>query len=98
MLGLANEHVQRNAPWSAETSVDGVHRSVYLACETLRVCGTLLQAVMPEAMTRMLDLLQVPTEERHYAALFLDGEAALRASLPLYTASKKIPPLFPRIE
>lgn len=98
VLGLANEHVQRNAPWSAETSVDGVHRSVYLACETLRICGTLLQAVMPEAMTRMLDLLQVPAEERRYAALFLDGEAALRASLPLYTASKKIPPLFPRIE
>lgn len=97
VLALANEHVQRVAPWSADTPVDGVHRSVYLSCETLRVCGVLLQAIMPHAMGRLLDELQVEPAQRTFAALRAGDELALRTHLPIRTARDKIPPLFPRL-
>ena len=90
VIGRTNEHVQHTAPWSAETPHDAVHRSVFLAIEALRICGTLLEPVMPRAMATMLDVLQVPATERTWAAL------VLRDVVPLRTETTKIAPLFPR--
>ncbi|PKI82602.1 Msm1p [Malassezia vespertilionis] len=89
VIGLANEYVQRVAPWSAETDVDAVRRAVYAATETLRVVGILLQPMMPTAMTSLLDTLCV--EERTWDACCIHRDA-----IPLRLAKFKIPPLFPR--
>ncbi|WFD45175.1 methionine--tRNA ligase [Malassezia psittaci] len=97
VLGTTNELVQRTSPWSPETDVDGVHRSVYLSCETLRITGILLQAFMPEAMKRMLDLLEIPCEQRTFS--WISGDrAGLRRAFPVRKSNDKIVPLFPRIQ
>lgn len=90
-LALANELVQHTAPWAADAQPDAIHRCVFLAMECLRVCGTLLSPVMPDAMTAMLDTLQVPAAQRTWASL-----AARPSALPLRMQADKIPPLFPR--
>ncbi|WFC96413.1 methionine--tRNA ligase [Malassezia brasiliensis] len=98
VLALANEYVQRAAPWSPATPVDGVHRAVHLACEALRVCGVLLQAIMPDAMDRLLNALQVAPAERTFAALLgADGAWSTRAHTPVRAGATKIAPLFPRV-
>ncbi|KAL4399645.1 methionyl-tRNA synthetase [Malassezia pachydermatis] len=91
VIGLANEHVQHTAPWAATTSTEAVHRCVFLAMEVLRVCGCLLEPVMPEAMKTLLDVLQVPETQRTWSSL-----STLQAQVPLRRATEKIAPLFPR--
>lgn len=90
VIAHTNEHVQRTAPWTADASVEAIQRTVYLACESLRITGVLLAPVMPQSMTRLLDTLQVPSDARTWRCL------RLRASVPLHTSNTKIAPLFPR--
>lgn len=90
-LALANEHVQHTSPWAAEAPSDAIHRCVFIAMECLRVCGTLLTPVMPDAMTTLLHVLQVPAAERTWSSLMQRPRA-----LPLRTHATKIQPLFPR--
>ncbi|WFD28914.1 methionine--tRNA ligase [Malassezia nana] len=90
-LALANEHVQHTSPWAAEAPSDAIHRCVFLAMECLRVCGTLLTPVMPDAMSTLLHVLQVPTAQRTWSSL-----AQRPPTLPLRTDATKIQPLFPR--
>ncbi|XP_005090898.1 methionine--tRNA ligase, mitochondrial [Aplysia californica] len=70
-LHWANSLVQAHAPWQLGKSVeprDQVHLSVVLhvAMETLRVCGILLQPVIPRLAERLLTRLGVPRSERGY--------------------------------
>ena len=49
-------------PWKqSESFKDQV---VYVTLETLRISAILLQPVMPDAMTRMLNALAIPQDER----------------------------------
>lgn len=91
VIAQTNELVQHTAPWSQDTEPAAVHRCVYLASEALRVCGVLLTPVMPRAMHALLDALQVPREQRTWAAVH-----TLQPSIPLRRDTKKIAPLFPR--
>ena len=39
---------------------------IYLAAETMRICGILLQPFMPSKMKQLLDMLGVDDEKRLY--------------------------------
>ncbi|WFD34307.1 aspartate--tRNA ligase [Malassezia cuniculi] len=98
VVAAANERVQRAAPWAADTPLTQVHAAVYDSVETLRAVGTLLQPFMPAPMSRLLDVLHVPREERSSWDSFVEqDQLRLRTEIPLRTEPGKIAPLFPRL-
>ena len=52
------------APWAKETSGQDAAYAQMLVFEALRECGILLQPIMPEKATLLLDALGVPATER----------------------------------
>ena len=91
VIALTNELVQHSAPWSTDTPLDAVHRCVFASCEALRLCGVLLQPVMPRAMTTLLNELQVPTSQRTWDSLY-----AWQSHIRMRDTAEKIAPLFPK--
>ena len=62
-VAAANRHCQTLEPWRAEEP-QVITRAFFWATETLRVCGILLQCVMPSKAAEMLDRLGVATNAR----------------------------------
>ncbi|RKP13154.1 tRNA synthetases class I (M)-domain-containing protein [Piptocephalis cylindrospora] len=72
MLSEANRHFSDHAPWKLkETPEQVVLRShvVWWAMEACRTAGILLQPVMPERASRLLDLLSIPPSQRYWKDL-----------------------------
>ncbi|KAI8743669.1 methionine--tRNA ligase, mitochondrial [Biomphalaria glabrata] len=71
-LHWANSLVQSHAPWVLSKSekpqdVAQLNMILHVAMETLRVCGLLMQPVMPELSDRLLTRLGVPGNERLFS-------------------------------
>ncbi|XP_013141945.1 PREDICTED: methionine--tRNA ligase, mitochondrial [Papilio polytes] len=68
VLHLANLFFETQKPWelkkkNAQEELDTV---LYITTETLRICGIILQPLIPDLATQLLDKLQVPKDSRNW--------------------------------
>ncbi|HYD29244.1 MAG TPA: methionine--tRNA ligase [Azospirillaceae bacterium] len=90
VVGDANRYVDEQAPWALKkTDPARMSTVLYVLAETIRHLGILTQPVMPDASSRILDLLAVPAEARTFGAL--DAAFALKAGTPLPTPQGVFP-------
>ncbi|MBY0441844.1 MAG: methionine--tRNA ligase [Mycobacteriaceae bacterium] len=74
MLGAANKYFSAQQPWvlgKSESPADQTRfRTVlYTTCEAVRIAALLIQPVMPESASKLLDLLAQPADQRTFAAI-----------------------------
>ncbi|KAI9225033.1 tRNA synthetases class I (M)-domain-containing protein, partial [Blastocladiella britannica] len=67
-VAAANRYFADQAPWSADARPEVVRETMAHALETLRVTGLLMQCVMPDKMTDLLDRVGQPAGERGWYA------------------------------
>ena len=70
VVGDANRYVDDMAPWALKkTDPDRMATSLYVLADTIRVLGVLMQPIVPESASKMLDQLALGDEDRKFAAL-----------------------------
>jgi methionyl-tRNA synthetase len=97
-VAQANEYLSRLQPWAMKNAGDDEahQRTMVHPMETLRICGILLQPIMPATMKRMLSVLGIPLADRtwDHAALWHGWPAS---SDKQHRLPDTIPVLFPKI-
>jgi methionyl-tRNA synthetase len=91
-IGAADVYIDTNAPWALKkTDIARMGTVLFVLAETIRSVAIVLQPFMPDTMSRLLDQLAVPADQRDFAALGDAGRLVPGTPLP--------PPqgLFPRI-
>ena len=70
-LREANQFIQAARPWKmdASTEADKIKIVLYAAMETIRVCGVLLQPIVPGLAGNMLDVIGVDNGHRNWILL-----------------------------
>ncbi len=64
---LANEYVDRNAPWALKkTDVSRMEAVLYTLVEVIRIIGILLQPLIPTSAAKILDVLAVSDGDRSF--------------------------------
>jgi methionyl-tRNA synthetase len=93
VIDAANRYIDAQAPWALKkTDPPRMETVLAVLVETIRRLGILLQPVMPESASKILDQLAVPPEHRSFVAL--NDERVILAGTPL-------PPpqgVFPRMD
>ena len=75
IVARTNRYFATREPWKKANSDPGEMRVVlYATLEVLRIVAILLQPVMPGSMSKLLDLLAVPLDQRSFSALEVSGE------------------------
>jgi methionyl-tRNA synthetase len=74
MLGAANRYFSAQQPWvlrksDSETDQTRFGTVLYTTCEVVRIAALLIQPVMPESASKLLDLLGQPHDQRTFAAV-----------------------------
>ncbi|GAS93452.1 methionyl-tRNA synthetase [Mycolicibacterium canariasense] len=70
VLGAANKYFSAQEPWVLrKTDAERFATVLYTTLETVRIAALLTQPVMPESMTKMLDLLGQPADQRDFTAV-----------------------------
>jgi methionyl-tRNA synthetase len=74
MLGAANRYFSAQQPWvlrKSESDADHVRFAtvLYTTCEAVRIAALLIQPVMPESASKLLDLLGQPADQRSFATI-----------------------------
>ena len=74
MLGSANKYFSAQQPWvlgKSDSPLDHARfRTVlYTTCEVVRIAALLIQPVMPDSASTLLDLLGQPADQRTFAAI-----------------------------
>jgi methionyl-tRNA synthetase len=91
VVGDANRYVDAQAPWELrKTDPARMATVLYVLADVIRHLAILVQPVMPDAASAMLDQLAVPADRRSFAALGSDHATAPGTELP------KPSPIFPR--
>ncbi|MBB3972348.1 methionine--tRNA ligase [Hansschlegelia beijingensis] len=87
----ANRYFAGQEPWALKkTDPERMATVLYVTLEVVRQVSILTQPFMPEASSKLLDLLGTPLEKREFAALGEGGRLVPGASLPAPQ------PVFPR--
>jgi len=104
MLESSQKHWHSIEPWkkpsNSEQEVDvalyvkeaNLWRAVYLTMESCRIAALLSGSVMPKKMNEMLDVLDIPEDERSF-----EHAKQLRKQITLRRSSEKVKPLFPAL-
>ena len=74
MLGAANRYFSAQQPWvlrksDAEADQARFATVLYTTSEAVRIAALLIQPVMPESASKLLDLLGQPQDQRSFAAI-----------------------------
>ncbi len=70
VVGEANRYVDEQAPWASRRNDPARMRAVlYTLAETIRHLAIIVQPVVPDAASKLLDQLGVPAGSRDFAAL-----------------------------
>jgi methionyl-tRNA synthetase len=74
MLGAANRYFSAQQPWvlrKSESDADHVRFAtvLYTTCEAVRIAALLIQPVMPDSASKLLDLLGQSAEDRSFAQI-----------------------------
>jgi methionyl-tRNA synthetase len=87
----ANRYFAGEAPWAlAKTDPARQGTVLYVTAEVIRQIAILAQPYMPQSAAKLLDLLAVPEDRRHFQELGAAGRIAAGAKLPAPA------PVFPR--
>jgi methionyl-tRNA synthetase len=82
VIGESNRYIDEQAPWALrKTDPARMETVLYVMAEVLRHLAILIQPFMPDAMSKLLDQLAVPAQDRNFAAL--TQAHALRPGTPL---------------
>jgi methionyl-tRNA synthetase len=82
VVRAANAYVDHQAPWALrKTDPDRMATVLYVLMETVRNVAILMQPVVPESASKMLDQLSIPEDARSFSALGEGG--ALTAGTPI---------------
>lgn len=93
LVSEANRYFAEQEPWSLKkTDPARMGTVLYLAAEIIRQASIALQPVIPESSLSLLDLLDVPQEQRTFNFLGSTGRLASGQNLP------KPEVIFPRLE
>ncbi len=89
---LVNKNLNDSAPWNLkkEGKIDEMNSVLYMAAESIRLIGILLEPFIPKCSNKILDLLNVDKSERNFTAL--------NNSLSFGHEVKAPKPVFPRLE
>lgn len=91
VVGDANRYVDAQAPWTLrKTDTERMATVLYVLADVIRHLAILVQPIMPDAASSMLDQLSVPADRRSFGALGSDHAVAPGTELP------KPSPVFPR--
>lgn len=104
MLESSQRHWQSIAPWDKPTlskqqqekgialhvKEEKLWRAMYVTIESCRIAALLSRSVMPNKMDEMLDVLNIPKDERSF-----EHAKKLRKQITLHRFTEKINPLFP---
>ncbi|KAI8043966.1 hypothetical protein M5D96_000114 [Drosophila gunungcola] len=90
-LHAANNFFESSRPWTlkagtAESNQPRLETIIAMTMDALRLCGIVLQPIIPQLATRLLDKLRVPTAERgwnYLAKSFASSPAHLGGSCQL---------------
>ncbi len=92
IANLANEYIDRNAPWELKkTDQPRMEAVLYALLEAIRVIGILLQPLIPDSAAKILDTLAISNERRSFA--YANAEHAIKSG----AAINKPEAIFPRI-
>lgn len=70
VIGDCNRYVDEQAPWALKKTDQARMATVlYVLVEVLRQLAILIQPFMPETMSKLLDQLAVPVDQRDFASL-----------------------------
>jgi methionyl-tRNA synthetase len=70
VVGESDRYVDEQAPWALKkTDQARMETVLYVLAEVLRHLAILIQPFMPDAMSKLLDQLAVPADQRNFAAL-----------------------------
>jgi methionyl-tRNA synthetase len=93
LSSLANEYIDRMAPWTLKkTDPQKMQHVLYALAEMIRCIGIYLQPFMPYSSSKILDTLNIPLENRSFASLRKSHALAAGAEIQVPKA------IFPRIE
>ncbi|MCZ6510299.1 MAG: methionine--tRNA ligase [Alphaproteobacteria bacterium] len=91
VVGDANRYIDAQAPWKLrKTDPDRMATVLYALVDVIRHLAILVQPVMPDAASSMLDQLGVPADRRSFSELGSGHAVAPGTELP------KPSPVFPR--
>ena len=83
VVGDANRYVDAQAPWALrKTDPARMATVLYVLAETIRRLALLVQPIMPDAATAMLDQLAVPADARDFVHIGDAGRLAPGTALP----------------
>ncbi|MDF3047881.1 MAG: methionyl-tRNA ligase [Candidatus Midichloriaceae bacterium] len=89
---LANEYIDRNAPWALrKTDVPRMEAVLYTLLEVIRIIGILLQPLIPGSANNILDTLNICKEKRSF--IYANESGALEVGSELQSPEA----IFPRI-
>jgi methionyl-tRNA synthetase len=93
MVGETNKYIDTMEPWSLKkTDTDRMATVLYVIMEVLRHVAIVYQPIIPDSANKILDLLQVPADERSFEHLTEDYKIKEGVAVSKPTA------VFPRIE
>jgi methionyl-tRNA synthetase len=70
VVNAANVYIDVEAPWSLKkTDTMRMNTVLYVLCEAIRCLAVIVQPVMPESASKMLDQLQIGKEDRSFYTL-----------------------------
>ena len=89
----ANIYIDKEAPWSLKnTDTMKMNQVLYNLLESLRFIGIMLQPLVPDSASKILDQLNVAKDQRSFS--HLNKKYALKPS----SAIMQPIPIFPRFE
>lgn len=92
MSSAANEYIDKEAPWTLKkTDPARMQAVLYYLAESIRCIALMLQPFTPDAASKLLDQLAIPTDQRLFK--HLTAEFALKPGTPL----PKPEGVFPRL-
>ena len=90
---FANEYIDKNAPWVLrKENPERMNSVLYHLCEAIRCIAIMLQPYCPNSSGKILDQLNIPTEDRNFK--YLQKKYYLKPGTPINTPT----PAFMRIE
>ena len=92
-VAAVNRYFSAAEPWVLlKTDPGRMEAVLYTAVEAVRRLAILIQPVMPDSMSKLLDQLAVPEDRRSFSDLGKEGALSPGTALPAPAA------VFPRIE
>lgn len=83
VIAEANRYFAAEEPWvKKKTDPERMATVLYVTAECVRQFAILVQPVMPESASKLLDLLAIPARARAFAALGAAGRLTPGATIP----------------